>query len=404
MTWLLTWRNLSTAVLNATLQLLVLYRYEVLFAVMQAIANEIDGFFLSTAMVELGRLDLYKAILAAVRSQEKIALAIATSGIAALLLPRGRTAHSRFYIPINIFDESTCEIKQGMQVTELLLKTSVILWDEAPMAHRNFLEALDRSLRDILRFQNPDCANKPFGGKVVVLGGDFQQILQVVKKGRREDIVHFAINKSYLWKECQVFKLHTNMRLLQNRLSNSEYATMMNFSKWILKIGNDIVRSTYPDLQMKVTDHSYLQDRAILAPTNEVVEELNDYVVSCLQGEDQTHLSSDSICKASSNIANQDITILPNHKLKLKIGLPIMLLRNLNQNAGLCNETRLVITKLGTWVIEAKIITGINIGAHVFIPRITMSPICFAMIINQSQGQSLKHVGVYPPNLVFSHG
>ena len=154
------------------------------------------------------------------------------------------------------------------------------------MAHRNCLEALDHSLRDILCIQNPNCASKPFGGNVVVLGGDFQQILPVVKKGRREDIMHFAINKSYLWKEYRVFKLHTNMRLLQNRLSNSEYASMLNCSEWILKIGNgemgegdgensiiipadliikhtenpmeDIVRSTYPDLQMKITDHSYL--------------------------------------------------------------------------------------------------------------------------------------------------
>ncbi|KAL4621284.1 hypothetical protein ACB092_06G216900 [Castanea dentata] len=204
------------------------------------------------------------------------------------------------------------------------------------------------------------------------------------------------------------------MRLLHNRLNNSKYESMMNFSEWILKIGNgemgegdgensiiilanliikhtenpmeDIVRSTYPDLQMKITDHSYLQERAILAPTNEGVEELNDYVVSCLHGEEQTYLSSDFICKASSNIANQDVLYpgeflntsrfpgLPNHKLKLKLGLSIMLLRNLNQNAGLCNGTRLVITKLGTWVIKAKIIIGTNIGAHVFIPRITLSP------------------------------
>nr|XP_023894341.1 uncharacterized protein LOC112006288 [Quercus suber] len=196
------------------------------------------------------------------------------------------------------------------------------------------------------------------------------------------------------------------MRLLQNRLNNLEYASMMNFSEWILKIGNgemgegdgensinipadliikhtenpmeDIVRSTYPDLQMKIIDHSYLQERAILAPTNEVVEELNDYVVSCLHGEEQTYLSSDSICKASSNIADQDVLYpaeflntlrfpgLPNHKLKLKLGLPIMLLRNLNQNAGLCNGTRLVITKLGTWVIEARSLL-VPILEHMFL-------------------------------------
>lgn len=120
---------------------------------MQAIHNEIGGFFFVYGHGGTGKTYLYKAILAAVRSQEKIALATTTSGIAALLLPGGRTAHSRFHIPINISDESTCEIKRGTQVAELLLKTSVILWDEVPMAHRNFLEALDRSLRDILRIQ-----------------------------------------------------------------------------------------------------------------------------------------------------------------------------------------------------------------------------------------------------------
>lgn len=296
---------------------------------------------------------------------------------------------------------------------------------------------------------------------MVVLGGDFRQILPVVRKGRRADIVYSTINRSYLWRECLVFKLHTNMRLLHNKLTTSEYVSMKKFSEWILEIGNgelgggdgeslitipldliikrtenpmeDIIRSTYPDLQINLTDHSYLQERAILAPTNEVVEELNDYIISCLPGEEQTYFSSDSTCKSSCNIADQDLLYpveflntlslprLPNHKLKLKVGLPIMLLRNLNQNAGLCNGTRLVVTKLGTWVIEAKIITVTNIGEHVFIPRLTLSAsdskwpfvlkrrqfpisVCFAMTINKSQGQSLKHVGVYLLNLVFSHG
>ena len=107
---------------------------------------------------------------------------------------------------------------------------------------------------------------------------------------------------------------------------------MKNFNEWILEIGNgelgesdgessitipadliikrtenpmeDIIRSTYPDLQINFTNHTYLQERAILAPTNEVVEELNDYIISYLHGKEQTYLSSDSICKASSNIVD----------------------------------------------------------------------------------------------------
>ena len=161
-----------------------------------------------------GKTYLYRTILSGIRSKGKISLAVTSSGIATLLLPGGRTAHSRFHIPINVNDDSTCDIKQRTQVAELLSKTSIILWDEAPMAHGNFFEAIDCTLRDILQIEDPQNAEKPFVGKVVVLGGDFRQILPVVRKGRREDIVQSSISKSYLWNDCHVFKLQTNMRLL----------------------------------------------------------------------------------------------------------------------------------------------------------------------------------------------
>jgi ATP-dependent DNA helicase PIF1 len=65
---------------------------------------------------------------------------------------------------------------------------------------------------------------------------------------------------------------------------------------------------------------------------------------------------------------------IANHKLELKVGVPILLLRNFNQSIGLCNATRLIVEKLGQRVIEAEIITGNNVDKHVFIPRIIMSP------------------------------
>jgi ATP-dependent DNA helicase PIF1 len=98
-----------------------------------------------------------------------------------------------------------------------------------------------------------------------------------------------------------------------------------------------------------------------------------------------------------------------------------MLLRNLDQSEGLCNGTRLTVTKLGEHLLEAKIISGKNIGATIYIPRMDISPsespwpfklirrqfpiiVSFAMTINKSQGQSLDSVGLYLPRSVFSHG
>jgi hypothetical protein len=115
-------------------------------SIMEAVTLERGGMFFVYGHGRTGKTYLYRTILSAIRSEGKIALAIASSGIAALLLLGGRTAHSRFHIPINVNDDSTCDIKQRSQTAELLSKTSIILWDEAPMAHRNCFEALDRSL------------------------------------------------------------------------------------------------------------------------------------------------------------------------------------------------------------------------------------------------------------------
>nr|GEU38630.1 reverse transcriptase domain-containing protein [Tanacetum cinerariifolium] len=101
-----------------------------------------------------GKIFLWKTIIISLRSQGKIVLAVASSGIASLLLPSGRTAHSRFKLPLELTEESLCRITKNNQLEKLLADTDLIIWDEAPMNDCRCFEALDRSLRDIV--------NKPF--------------------------------------------------------------------------------------------------------------------------------------------------------------------------------------------------------------------------------------------------
>ncbi|MCH85448.1 helicase-like protein, partial [Trifolium medium] len=388
--------------------------------------------------------------------RSQIVLTVASSGIASLLLPGGRTAHSKFKIPVPTLDNSTCEIDHNDEHAVLLKQTKLIIWDEAPMAHRYTFEALERTLRDVMSsYKN---SNTIFGGKVIVLGGDFRQILPVVPRGSRSDIVHASINASKIWDHCKVLTLTKNMRLKQDGKSDE----IKKFSEWILKVGegklavpNDgyaeveipkellildydepipaIVESTYPNLTDHYKSQHFLQSRAILASTIEVVDQINNYVLSLIPGESQDYHSCDSIDRSDVNDCEIFETLtpeflnslrtsgLPNHKISLKIGTPIMLMRNLNQAEGLCNGTRLIVTKLANHVIEAKIISGKNIGDVLYIPRMKMSPsqspwpfklnriqfpiiVSYAMTINKSQGQSLDHVGLYLPKDVFSHG
>lgn len=147
-----------------------------------------------------------------------------------------------------------------------------------------------------------------------------------------------------------------------------------------------MVTEVYADLHERHGDIEYLRDRAILTPLNEFVESVNNHVLQRLPGDFKTYKSCDSICKASSNSGGDEVLYppeylnslkfsgVPNHEIQVKIGAPIMLLRNLNPKKGLCNGTRLIVTRTYPFLIEALIITGNRIGDITYIPRINVSP------------------------------
>ena len=140
-----------------------------------------------------GKKFLYNTILAKVRSEGKIAIAVATSGIAANLLDGGQTAHSIFRIPLQTTAESVCNIHIKSDLAKMIKRADLIIWDEAVMAHKNVYLAVDRTIRDLMSENDKSNENIPFGNKTIMFGGDFRQVLPVVKRGNRSAIVNASI-------------------------------------------------------------------------------------------------------------------------------------------------------------------------------------------------------------------
>ena len=104
------------------------------------------------------------------------------------------------------------------------------------MMHRHAFEALDRSLRDIMSDVDPSFNDIPFGNKIIIFGGDFRQILPVVKRGTRGDIVNAAFNRSNIWSKIIKLKLSINMRI--QTLSGSDQDRAKDFAEFLMRIGN----------------------------------------------------------------------------------------------------------------------------------------------------------------------
>ncbi|KAL3650105.1 hypothetical protein CASFOL_006508 [Castilleja foliolosa] len=205
--------------------------------IISAVNSDKGGVFFVYGYGGTGKTYIWSSLSAALRSKGHIVLNVASSGIASLLLPGGRTAHSRFGIPLNPHEGSDCNIRKGTPLADLMIRCKLIIWNEAPMMHKHCLEAVNNSLQDIMEDVCASNKDKPFGGKTVVFGGDFRQILPVVPKGTRQNIVNATINSSYLWKHCTVLRLTKNMRL-QSLDDIEKRAKLKEFSEWIASIGD----------------------------------------------------------------------------------------------------------------------------------------------------------------------
>ncbi|XP_050338325.1 ATP-dependent DNA helicase PIF6-like [Bactrocera neohumeralis] len=306
------------------------------------------------------------------------------------------------------------------------------------MTHKKSLEALDRTLKDIRGNAGI------FGGALILLSGDFRQTLPVIPRSTPADEINACLKSSILWRHVQTMTLNINMRV---QLNNDPSA--YHFSKQLLDIGNGKIQSTngfitlpnncctiveshdelidrvFPNIVGNIMNHTWLRERAILAPKNVNVNDINFEIQEKLPGVVTSYKSFDSAMNQDDAV-NYPIEFLnsleppgmPPHCLNLKIGSSIILLRNLNA-PKLCNGTRLAVKKLMLNLIEATILTGTAKGDVVLIPRIPIIPtdmpfefkrlqfpvrLAFAMSINKAQGQTLKVCGLNLIEPCFSHG
>ena len=192
------------------------------------------------------------------------------------------------------------------------------------MQHKYYFEAVHRTLTDI-------CSDDHslFGGVPTLFSGDFAQILPVIPRGKRADIVNANLQKSFLWPSLRVLSLRLNMRV-------------------------------------RIDDRTF-RDRAIPTVRNDTVTEINNYILNRVTGTVTDFYSVDTV---EANTTNSDSSqepppaellqifnppsLLPS-KLRVKVGAPVILLRNLYLKDGLYNGTRMVVTHLGRRCIERPV-------------------------------------------------
>nr|GEZ49322.1 hypothetical protein [Tanacetum cinerariifolium] len=270
----------------------------------------------------------------------------------------------------------------------------------------------------------------------MVFGGDFRQVLPIIPNGSWQDIVSASFKQSYLWDHCNVLKLTANMRLIAGARPE-DVTELREFAEWILKVGDGDIGEHYDgkvciDLREEILLDA-VDDPAILAPMNEVVDNMNEHLLEKFQGEEMVYLSSDNVDKTKRHatiyqsifspefINGLKFSSVPKHMLALKVGVPIMLLKNIDQPKRLCNGTRLQLLKLIRTSISSQNSNETHFGKKVIIPRLRITPsdkqlqlkivrkqfplsVSFVLAIEKIQGQSLSKVGLYLPRPVFTHG
>ena len=247
------------------------------------------------------------------------------SGITATLLFLGQTNHHRFKLPLTPHKDSVCNFKKESEIGRFLSEISLGIIDEGPMLNKLYLEALDRSLKDLVPAEDKE---KKFGGIIILVSGDFRQLLPVLEKACRAEIVNHTLKNSVTLWDNKVIKLRLRQymrvkkemekfphdRVLHEELQTHEqflldlgegklpaHATADGYN--LIEIPSsmchtskeEVIEKVFDDFQSHIGDMEYFQGRVLLATTNKIVDEVNEEMVERIPGDLHTFHSIDTV-------------------------------------------------------------------------------------------------------------
>ena len=232
------------------------------------------------------------------------------------------------------------------------------------MADKYIFKAVEILVTDCMNYNNPLLKNnnQKFGGKKIILGGDFRQVLPVVKRGNRSQIVNATIRKSDFWNNVIKLKLTENMRIKAAAANQGKTTTQLSeFSEYLLAVGEgliannlnskyldditlpgniaknmdeaELIRKVYPNIETNGYNSDFMCERDILSGTNADVDNINKLASESFPGEFKIYLSADSVLNKEqekrypTEFLNKITTTgLPEYRLSLKLHQPIILL------------------------------------------------------------------------------
>ena len=289
-----------------------------------------------------------------IKEDLKVAIS-AASGIAATLLFLGQTTHHRFKLPLTPHKYSVCNLKKESEIGRFLSEISLGIIDEGPMLNKLYLEALDRSLKDLVPAEDKE---KKFGGKIILVSSDFRQLLPVLEKASTAEIVNHTLKNSVTLWDNKVIKL----QLRQNMWVRKEmekfphdkvlHEELQTHEQFLLDLGEgkllahatvdgynlieipssmcqtskeEMIEKVFDDFQSHIGNMEYFQGRVLLATTNKIVDEVNEEMVERIPGDLHTFHSIDTVTDIDNStmfptefLNSLNLSGLPEHTLKLK--------------------------------------------------------------------------------------